>query len=236
MGEIVDSWFDRAQAILLGRTTYTMMQAYWTQVTDPDDVVAAALNGLPKYVASSTLRDPDWHHTSVLSGEVLAVVRRLEERPGGELQVHGSWELARSLHEAGLVGEYRLLVFPVCVGTGKRLFTAAWTPGCQAWNSCVASSGERLVISHSWGSHLTPRRWRGDTLDRRSARHLAEAAAVANAVPARRREFATARRAGAAAAIDQWLPRPAPGPHPVLPQGGGLQGVLASADLMAIAR
>jgi len=122
-GAIVTGWFGRAEAILLGRTTYSMMYPYWSQVTDPDNLVAAKLNGLPKYVASSTLRDPAWHNTVVLCGDVIAQVKQLKQRPGGELQVHGSCGLARSLHRAGLVDEYRLLVAPVTVGAGKRLFT-----------------------------------------------------------------------------------------------------------------
>jgi dihydrofolate reductase len=123
MGEIVNSWFEKTEAILLGRTTYAVMFPYWSQVSDPKDLVAAKLNGLPKYVASSTLRDPEWQHTTVLNGELLDQVRELKQRPGGELQVHGSCVLARALHAAGLVDEYRLLVFPVVVGAGKRLFT-----------------------------------------------------------------------------------------------------------------
>jgi len=122
-GAIVTGWFGRAEAILLGGTTYSMMYPYWSQVTDPDNLVAAKLNGLPKYVASSTLRDPAWHNTVLLSGDVIAQVKQLKQRPGGELQVHGSCGLARSLHRAGLVDEYRLLVAPVTVGAGKRLFT-----------------------------------------------------------------------------------------------------------------
>ena len=69
-GEIVTSWFDRGSAILLGRTTYDMMSAYWSQVTDPDNGVAAALNGRQKYVASTTLTDPAWNNTTVLSSNV----------------------------------------------------------------------------------------------------------------------------------------------------------------------
>ena len=98
------------------------MRGYWTQFTDPDNPAAAALNGLPKYLVSSTVTEPDWGDTTVLSGDQIEQVRALKERPGGELQVHGSWQLASALHVAGLVDEYRLLTFPVTVGAGKRLF------------------------------------------------------------------------------------------------------------------
>ena len=121
-GAVVSSWFSQAGAILLGRTTYTMMHRYWSQVTDPDNIVAVKLNGQPKYVASATLRDPEWQHTTVLSGDVIGQVRQLKQQPGGELQVHGSCGLAHTLHQAGLIDEYRLLVVPVTVGKGKRLF------------------------------------------------------------------------------------------------------------------
>lgn len=121
-GRIVDSWFARADAILLGRTTFDMMRTFWTQVTDPDDTVAAALNGLPKHVVSRTLTEPGWRHTTVIDGDVVASVAALKQRPGREVQVHGSWRLARTLHDAGLVDEYRLMVFPVVLGSGKRLF------------------------------------------------------------------------------------------------------------------
>lgn len=123
MGEVVDSWFARAGAVLLGRSTFVMMRDFWTLVTDPEDTVARALNTLPKYVVSSTVEDPAWSPTTVLRGDPVAAVRALKEQPGGELQVHGSAELAATLHRAGLVDEYRLLVFPVTVGAGKRLFT-----------------------------------------------------------------------------------------------------------------
>jgi dihydrofolate reductase len=121
-GAVVEGWFGRAEAFLLGRTTYEMMYSYWSQVTDPDSGVATALNNLPKHVVSSTLGDPKWNAATVLTGDLVQAVADLKARDGGELQVHGSWRLARSLHEAGLFDEYRLLIFPVCVGAGKRLF------------------------------------------------------------------------------------------------------------------
>jgi dihydrofolate reductase len=141
-GEIVDGWFDRADAFLLGRTTFELMQAFWSQVDDPDELVAVKLNGLPKFIASSTLRDADWHDSTVLSGDIIDEVTRLKQRSGGELQVHGSWGLAHTLHEAGLVDEYRLLAFPVSVGQGKRLFTdSAPATGFNLVESRVTSTG-----------------------------------------------------------------------------------------------
>lgn len=141
-GGIVDSWFDRAGAILLGRSTYDMMHPYWRQVTDPDNVVATKLNGLDKYVVSTTLTDPVWEHTTVISTDVVATVARLKDSGDGELQVHGSCGLAKTLQEAGLVDEYRLLVFPVLVGAGKRLFSESAPPsGLTLVDSSVTSTG-----------------------------------------------------------------------------------------------
>jgi dihydrofolate reductase len=141
-GEIVTSWFERTEAILLGRTTFMLMRGYWPQVTDPDNLVAAALNGLPKYLVSSTVTEPDWGDTTVLSGDPVEEVRALKEREGGELQVHGSWQLASTLHVAGLVDEYRLLRFPVTVGAGKRLFTEdAPAQGFELLESRTTSAG-----------------------------------------------------------------------------------------------
>ena len=143
-GEIVSSWFARAEAILLGRNTFMAMRGYWTQVTDPDNPAAVALNGLPKYLVSSTVTEPDWGDTTVLSGDPIEQVRRLKDQPGGEFQVHGSWQLASALHAAGLVDEYRLLTFPVTVGAGKRLFA-----------DDAPASGFRLIESRTTSAGVT---------------------------------------------------------------------------------
>jgi dihydrofolate reductase len=126
----VDGWFRQADAILLGRSTFDMMRAYWTQVTDPDDLVATALNTWRKYVVSNTLSDADaaWGDTTVLRGDVVGQIRQLKAQPGGELQIHGSWQLVRTLHDAGLVDIYRLIQFPIVVGEGKRLFADGAAP------------------------------------------------------------------------------------------------------------
>ncbi|MDG4808770.1 dihydrofolate reductase family protein [Micromonospora sp. WMMD1120] len=128
--EVVQGWFRRADAFLFGRTSYRLLGGYWPQVTAPDDLIATKLNTLPKYVVSTTLTDEqaDWSPTTVLRSDIVEAVRRLKELPGGELQVHGSWRLVQTLHQAGLVDLYRLLQYPVVVGAGKRLFPDGSTP------------------------------------------------------------------------------------------------------------
>ena len=142
-GEIVDQWFAAGDAVLLGRTTYELMSAFWPQVADPGNATATALNQRPKYVVSNKLTNPSWQNTTVLAGDPVERVKALKEgQAEGELQVHGSAQLAATLHEAGLVDEYRLLVFPVCVGPGKRLFRdGAPAEGFEVIDSRVTSAG-----------------------------------------------------------------------------------------------
>ncbi|HEY0717718.1 MAG TPA: dihydrofolate reductase family protein [Streptosporangiaceae bacterium] len=121
-GAAVVTWMGQAGAFLLGRKTYQIFAGYWPNVTDPDNPIASPLNALPKYVASTTLTTVDWNSSTLLGGDVAAEVAKLKERPGRELQVHGSGELAQTLIDADLVDEYRLCYFPVHLGTGKKLF------------------------------------------------------------------------------------------------------------------
>jgi dihydrofolate reductase len=118
--------YERADAFLFGRRTYEIFAGSWGAMADPgDNPVWESLNTRPKYVASTTLTDPRWAHTTLLSGDVAAAVSELKAKPGGELQVHGSGKLVRWLLENQLVDEVTLLVCPVVVGQGTRLFPDA---------------------------------------------------------------------------------------------------------------
>ena len=127
-GEFMDSTFANVDAFLLGRRTYEIFAASWPMSTDPNDPVATKLNTLPKYVASTTLTDPEWANSRVIEGDVADAVRDLKGREGGELQVHGSGQLVRFLLEHDLVDRLNLLVFPVIVGAGRRLFPESGIP------------------------------------------------------------------------------------------------------------
>jgi dihydrofolate reductase len=121
-GEFMNDVFENVDAFLLGRRTYDIFAASWPKATDASDPVGNKLNTLPKYVASTTLKDPEWANTTVLEGDVATAVRDLKAREGRELQVHGSGALVRFLLENELLDRLNLLVFPVIVGAGRRLF------------------------------------------------------------------------------------------------------------------
>jgi len=114
--------FQRADAFLLGRRTYEIFAGSWGTGMDPGNPVGEALNTRPKYVASTTLTEPRWAGTTVLSGDVAAAIDELRAEPGGELQVWGSGTLIRWLLDRRLVDQLVLLVYPVVVGQGTRLF------------------------------------------------------------------------------------------------------------------
>ncbi|MEU5876244.1 dihydrofolate reductase family protein [Spirillospora sp. NPDC047279] len=130
----VSGWLDLADGLLLGRRTYEAFARDWPKITDPADPFAERMNALPKYVVSGTLTEGTWHPTTVLGGDPVRAAAELRERPGRELQIHGSARLGDTLLEAGLVDVLRLVVAPTVVRTGRRLLNG---PG--------STSGLRLV-------------------------------------------------------------------------------------------
>jgi len=126
-GQIMAQIFSKADAFLLGRTTYDIFAGYWPRVTDPNDPIASKLNSLPKFVASRTRSEFSWNNSMHLK-DVVSEVKELKSRFRGELQVHGSAGLAQTLIQNDCIDEYRLLVFPVTLGIGKRLFGTGTVP------------------------------------------------------------------------------------------------------------
>jgi dihydrofolate reductase len=125
-GTFLNQVYERADAFLFGRRTYEIFAGSWGTWDDPgDSPIWTALNTTPKYVASTTLTEPQWADTTVLSGDVAAAIGELKAKQEGELQVHGSGALIRWLFDNDLVDEMILFVCPVILGQGTRLFPDA---------------------------------------------------------------------------------------------------------------
>lgn len=119
MQEVMGKAIEQPADLVLGRKTYEIFAAHWPYDEGP---MADKLNAARKYVASRTLESAEWQNSVVLRGDVVAEVRALKEEDGPELQIQGSAGLIQTLAAAGLVDEYRLWIFPVVVGKGKRVF------------------------------------------------------------------------------------------------------------------
>jgi dihydrofolate reductase len=126
MGEFMDELVGRADALLLGRKTYEIFAGHWPNVGD-DDPMAAKLNSVQKYVASTTLDGVDWQNSTLLEGDVAEAVAKLKDERT-EIQVPGSQNLIQTLLKHDLIDEYCLWFFPVALGTGKRLFAGGTLP------------------------------------------------------------------------------------------------------------
>ena len=123
---LITQTYQRADAFLFGRRTYELFAGSWGAIEEMRaHPIGVALNETPKYVASTTLTEPRWADTTVLSGDLAAAIGRLKAKPGGELQVHGSGILIRWLLDNDLVDEITLLIVPVVLGQGTRLFPGA---------------------------------------------------------------------------------------------------------------
>jgi dihydrofolate reductase len=117
--------YQRADAFLFGRRTYELFAGYWGVMDRGTHPIADALNSTPKYLASTTITDPQWADTTVLSDDLAAAIGELKAKPEGELQVHGSGALIRWLLGHDLVDEIQLIIIPVVLGQGARLFPDA---------------------------------------------------------------------------------------------------------------
>jgi dihydrofolate reductase len=137
--EFLDDWFDpqlqdddllaeshrqdaRADALLLGRKTFEDFRSYWPHQTSDPTGITAYLNRVAKYVVSSTITNPEWQHSTVIAADPVEQIGALKRRPGKDIVLTGSIQLAHTVITAGLVDEYRLFVYPAVQGRGRRLF------------------------------------------------------------------------------------------------------------------
>ena len=147
MGELMGKPFD----LVLGRKTYEIFAAYWPQSQEDG---AKELNAATKHVASTTLSQLEWENSHLIEGDVVAGVRALKEQDGPELQVHGSAALLQTLIGGGVVDEFRVLIFPVLLGTGKRLFGDGTVPeGLELVSSKTSSSGV-IIATYRTGAEI----------------------------------------------------------------------------------
>jgi dihydrofolate reductase len=143
VGDIIGPWHTGAGALLLGRRTYDIFAAYWPHLAaDHEDApMAKILNDASKYVASRTLTSVEWENSELLAADVPTAVAELKKQDLGEIQVLGSVDLARTLIKHDLIDEFRLTVFPVVLGSGKRLFDGAIPTGLELVSTRTTDSG-----------------------------------------------------------------------------------------------
>jgi dihydrofolate reductase len=156
MGESMSKPFD----LVLGRKTYEIFAAHWPHSDDPG---AEPLNKATKHVASTTLKELEWENSNLIEGEAPEAVRGLKEEDGPELQVHGSANLIQTLLEHGLVDEFRLYIFPLVLGKGKRLFGSGTVPaGFELASSQVSSTGV-IMATYRSGAEIRYGSFAGET-------------------------------------------------------------------------
>src|SRR5215208_1239928 len=136
-----------SDALLLGRVTYEGFAAAWPSATD-EEGFADRMNGLPKYVVSTTLEEPlEWNNSRLIEGDVAEEVSRLKQQPGHDILIYGSGELLHTLMQHDLIDEYRLMVYPVVLGSGKRLFRDGINTTLRLVETRTFSSGV-VVLSY----------------------------------------------------------------------------------------
>lgn len=147
-GNIMGEQFERADGMLLGRKSYDILASHWPGV--PDEEGGAKINSMAKYVTTRTPMDAAWRNTQVLVGEAAETVAELKRSTDGEIIVQGSSGLIRTLQQAELVDEYRLLIFPVVLGEGKRLFAEGTTPAGLKFTGSTATDAGVVYVTYEW--------------------------------------------------------------------------------------
>ncbi|MFI6595441.1 dihydrofolate reductase family protein [Nonomuraea sp. NPDC050536] len=146
--QIMGDVLERADGMLLGRRSYDILSSFWPSV--PDEEGGAKINSMPKYVTTRSPMTATWRNTEVLVGEAAKTVAELKQRTDGEILVQGSSDLLRTLQQAELIDEYRLLIFPVVLGEGKRLFAEGTTPaGLKLTGSTITDAGV-AYLTYEW--------------------------------------------------------------------------------------
>ncbi|MBW3632870.1 MAG: dihydrofolate reductase family protein [Chloroflexi bacterium] len=141
MGEAVDAQIAAADAMLLGRVTYQEFAAYWPQQSNDDVDIASFMNETPKYVVSNSLDAVDWQNSTLINGDVAQELNTLKQQPGKDIAITGSGTLVRNLLRDDLLDELRLLVHPIVVGSGKRLFEGTDQKALELVDSKTFSTG-----------------------------------------------------------------------------------------------
>jgi dihydrofolate reductase len=126
--ELIREGILSCSAILFGRKTYEMLAPYWSRMKNNEMGISDKLNSVPKYVVSTTLKKADWENTTIISENIVEAVTRLKQQAGDEIQIEGSAELVSHLQAAGLIDEYQLIVHPIIMGSGQRLFQEGKQP------------------------------------------------------------------------------------------------------------
>jgi dihydrofolate reductase len=151
MEEAMGEWMSKPYELVLGRRTYEIFAAHWPHIDEPP---AEQFNATTKHVASTTLKELEWQNSKLIEGDVAEGIRALKQEDGPELQVHGSANLIQTLLEHDLVDEFRLMIFPLVLGTGKRLFDGGAVPAGLELNSSQTSSTGVITATYRTGAEI----------------------------------------------------------------------------------
>ena len=155
LGKVMAGQMSMPFDLLLGRKTYDIFAAYWPFHNAVDDPIAAGINGARKYVVSKTMTKPGWMNSVVLKGDIVEEIQQLKKSDGPELQVHGSGNLIQTLMRHDLVDEFRLKIFPVTLGPGKRLFADGTIPAGYKLLECKTSPAGVIIASYARAGEVT---------------------------------------------------------------------------------